>query len=705
MYTHHNATDKCVQPILLPNNQLNGLHSERGLSTGIYAGRLCNNSERSEKLARESERSRLKIKPPLSPNASKNKNSEGRKGRPNTTYRSSSVGSTSDTRNSPDIRHFLGSDTMEITNNISPRKISDNDTQPLKPTATDKQSLQSPSRDNSQFYVGSDKDQEPMINNPQAPTIVSNSIKDPLATDPHSTTMASKNDIEQLRKDEEEIAKIQKRIDEAEATSMEKLLLEMQLDTKRENLKTRKMMQSMIQQVSHVKEVNKTLSGKVTQLSTDQIKSEKSTGDLAKELTTVRKEVSILTGIVHKQSMVIQHLQDYNSTYENNKFRNDIVIQGLDPDTNDNDQHLKEMVNDFFSQTTKIRRNIALQSVVRLGNKRSPTLSVTLKNVRDKGAIFRCVKNIKGIKNSQDENYYVNDRLTFEQQEIQKRYKAIKKANSDLPATDRHNLTFKKGKLLVNEVPYEKAIVHPDMQSTVSPSNQTAIDNLYQTESETFKNGKCKFLAISQEVRCLNDVQLGYIKARQKHPGALHIVCTYHIPGPGIAHNSDFVDNKEHGAGRAIHKLMTDSNITYRAIYAIRYYGGSHLGPSRFDSYREATTSAIARSSYNSVVKRNQFLFNSQKAGLPLNTPTVQQPGSSASTCNTPIPQQEGAIAVLSPACSLTLAAFQKTNVWGSTANSWEETVSSCRERTNSFPSLSSTIKAAAYRATTRNRP
>ena len=166
------------------------------------------------------------------------------------------------------------------------------------------------------------------------------------------------------------------------------------------------------------------------------------TKDLANKLSVVKKEVSILTGIIYKQSMMIQHLQDYNSTIENNRFRNDIVIQGLEPDTNDNDQHLKEMVTDFFSQTMKIRKNIALQSVVRLGNKRPPTLSVTLKNVRDKGAIFKCVKNIKGAKNSHDENYYVNDRLTFEQQEIQKRYRAIKKANNDLPAVDRHNLTF-----------------------------------------------------------------------------------------------------------------------------------------------------------------------------------------------------------------------------------------------------------------------
>ena len=219
------------------------------------------------------------------------------------------------------------------------------------------------------------------------------------------------------------------------------------------------------------------------------------------------------------------------------------------------------------------------------------------------------MKNIIGLKNNHDENYYVNNQLTFEKQEEQRRFHMIKKENKERLDVDKATLTFKQGKLLINGERYRKKVIFPEVNEMVKPSQPEIIANLYQTKGELVGAGKCKFYGISQEVRNLEDVRNGYIKARRAHPGALHVVSAHNLPG-GRFQNRDFDDCGEPGAGRALRNLLLSNNVTHRAVFIARYYGGSKIGPARFDAYRNVAISAISHSSYNCIVKKNQFPLN-----------------------------------------------------------------------------------------------
>ena len=92
------------------------------------------------------------------------------------------------------------------------------------------------------------------------------------------------------------------------------------------------------------------------------------------------------------------------------------------------------------------------------------------------------------------------------------------------------------------------------------------------------------------------------------HSKAKHIVCAFRLPGEEFYQLQSGADNREHGAACHILNLLEMNEIYHRVIFVARYYGGECLGPARFTAYGDATTSAIVRSSYNSVTKKNQAI-------------------------------------------------------------------------------------------------
>ena len=508
-------------------------------------------------------------------------------------------------------------------------------------------------------------------------------------------------DEKQILADKEAIKNLEQRLENLKEGTMERMLLEMQLDSKRGNLKTRKAMCMLIDKsLATQKEMNRItakcedMTSEVNGVKTLQSEQATEMQSLENDLSQVRDKVSILTGIVQRQAMMIQHLQEANEDAERKRIKNNIIIQGLDVGANDTEQDIRELVTDFFSQTMKIRRNIAIKSVLWLhrADNGNTAIQVTLSNIRDKGLIFKNIGKIIGVKNNNDNNYYVNDHLTFERQEDQRRFRSIKKNNNNLQPTDCATIKFKKGELYINNEKYLKKVSFPNKSETISPDSKENIDKIYMTEGEFIQNGKYKFVAMSQEVTCINDVRCGYIKVRRAHPKALHIACAYYLPGATNHYSKDDYDCGEYGAGRTLLDVLTKTNIVHRAIYAARYYGGSKIGPSCFESYKDAAISAISHSSYNSKIKKNQFPFSGNQSRSKHGDNKRDQTGYARAASPVPYSVGNQQIERVSTPTSSPNAAFSFSDPWKNLQHqSWEDCVEDgFRERTNSFPSLPS---------------
>ena len=729
-----------------------------GTHTGIYTGRLRQNSGRNERQARERNKAQPKEKQKDRNKIPSGDTTTPRKRIPSKSTPTISPKPLSSKTNSPDIRKFINLktkavkelqfvDTMankqqkdkrddEVLHNsssqeqftgINPREPKTSLTPAEQTNFTTFNSTpgvistkqtgasnilkgDSSAGQGNEDPTGSNKDKNPVVT--------------PVSREDNTTSKEAEKMMEeekcQIAEDVKKIATLKKKVETLKDGTMERMLLEMQIDTKLENLKTRKMMCLLFRnsnEVSNEVSANKSNTSSLTEriiileetCDGDDVKSLKS------EVTQLKSELSILAGVVKKQSMKIGHLETHNETKVSQKIKHDLIIQGLETENSDTEEELRQMVTGFFKNTMKIHKNIALKSVVKLSNRKPSALQVTLTNLKDKSVIFKNVKNIIGLKNSKDESYYVNNHLTYEGQEEQKRYRKIKKMNKDVPATDLATITFSKGKMLINNEPYKKRITAPSATDIISPEEIAQIEDLYQTVGETIRNGECLFTAISQEVKNINEVRLGYIKARRLFPDALHVICIYFLPGQDSARCQDFCEDGETGAGNQLLDLMTENNLVHRALYIARYYGGKHLGPSRFQSYKEAMSSAISRSSYNSIIKKNQFPLKPKSKYPRKDTPqqqqdpkamnyTTNQPRQSPGYASAASPMPYNGIHTASPIGSPNIEDYQNTNIWGSRRGPWGDPPTGAdnmepRHRAGSFPSLQSTMQDAASRA------
>ena len=71
--------------------------------------------------------------------------------------------------------------------------------------------------------------------------------------------------------------------------------------------------------------------------------------------------------------------------------------------------------------------------------------------------------------------------------------------------------------------------------------------------------------------------------------------------------------------------MLKKAEIFNRAVFVVCYYGGTHLGPSRFQAFIEAAQSAITHDPYNGVSKENQTPW--PKAFAPHPDRTTQDSG------------------------------------------------------------------------------
>ena len=136
---------------------------------------------------------------------------------------------------------------------------------------------------------------------------------------------------------------------------------------------------------------------------------------------------------------------------------------------------------------------------------------------------------------------------------------------------------------------------------------------------------KCQFHGFSVIAGKIDNIRDAYMKLKHQFGHARHIVCAYRLPGKNFAAMSDFVDDGEHGMGQTLLKMLCDAQIFNRAVFVIRYYGGEHLGPSRYQAYLDAAQSAIIHDPYNHICKINQTPWPKEANEIPP-TPSVGNP-------------------------------------------------------------------------------
>ena len=208
-----------------------------------------------------------------------------------------------------------------------------------------------------------------------------------------------------------------------------------------------------------------------------------------------------------------------------------------------------------------------------------------LRDISDKKRIYKNVKHLKGLKAEQGTKFQIEDQLPEERKEHRQREKQIKYINKLQPDGQRADIGFKKGQLLVNQVPHERVIkvINARVLLSLEPEDYKRLETAHIGYIGSREEEDSRFKCYAAEVMNLDQVVDNYRHLKIKYGDATHVTMAYRLPGENVAELQDYFDDGDYGIGRTILNVLIDERKFYRAIYIVRYFGKKQLGPKRFE--------------------------------------------------------------------------------------------------------------------------
>ena len=224
----------------------------------------------------------------------------------------------------------------------------------------------------------------------------------------------------------------------------------------------------------------------------------------------------------------------------------------------------------------------------RLGSKVStkprPMVIRCKPSLRDR--IFNYTKNLKDLKNDQDDYFSVKPQLPeplqTERKEREERIKEVKKANAQIPdeeAEKRIKIEVKNKTLYLNGVAQKVHIKPPTVQDVfeMSSKEQQKAEEINFAISTAEEERESVFRAAAVRVKNSTEIRIAYKKVKHLFPESDNVILAYVLKD-----HTGWSDDYEHGAGKKTLQLLLNRGQTYTAVFILRKFGGIHLGPRRF---------------------------------------------------------------------------------------------------------------------------
>lgn len=313
---------------------------------------------------------------------------------------------------------------------------------------------------------------------------------------------------------------------------------------------------------------------------------------LEQELQETKGQLKLVQSIVIRQDEQIGFLRSRIVEMQQREMGGNIVISGI-PETK-NEKSLQSF-NTFIQEELELQELIPANRAFRVGAGSSRPLIVELRHPESKRKIFGNASRLKGKVNSKGKPYFIADHLPEELNENRRHVNELFAENKKKPEDKKQDMSLKRGRLMIGDQVYEKMVRAPSASEILSPSAPLieTIDQLDIIKGDDGIRGKSRFISYAVAIQDVADVNAAYLKLKMEFTQATHITCAFRLPGVKTHENQDYCDDGEWGCGRTLLKVLKKEQILNIAVFLIRFYGGSHIGPARFDIFREFAREAI----------------------------------------------------------------------------------------------------------------
>lgn len=319
----------------------------------------------------------------------------------------------------------------------------------------------------------------------------------------------------------------------------------------------------------------------------------------AKEVAHLRDLVSsyhtkmdILSDIVIRQQATIEDLKQQATDSQTRGMRNNILISGIPEIQNEN---CIRQFNKFVVEQLLIKdKMIPVEAAYRIGQGTSRTLLVILRHVADKALIFEHVGNLKG-KKINGIQCFVASQLPEPLNEKRRKINLIMAENKKRPTSKKLPLSVKTGELLYKGEKIKQRIQTPSPASLLRLQDDQleALNTIPMVQGSFEEQDESTFTAYATSVSNHQQVTDAYMRMKLTHGQATHIACAYRLEKGPEMQREDGCDDNEFGASRVLLNTLQEMQVVNVAVFMVRYYGGTKLGPKRFDYMRKVASGAV----------------------------------------------------------------------------------------------------------------
>lgn len=312
----------------------------------------------------------------------------------------------------------------------------------------------------------------------------------------------------------------------------------------------------------------------------------------------LKDKLETLSNIVIRIEEQLNETNEKLIGFQARSMRKNLIISGLEEPKNESEEQLRQAVKDFIQQKLKVTQEIPIKVCHRLnyidGAEFRPVV-IKLSNIDHKSLLLSNGPNLKGLTNSRNRFFYLNEQLPEKLSEDRRYAQHWIRENKAKPTNDQLPMKITRNALRINNVPYKKKIKAPSAAEILRLDPEEL--STTRKASTVFGDSKLvecsEFISYAAKISTIEDVRVAYRKLRIKYADATHIMSAYRLDPPNGPFNQEGTDDGEYGAGRALVTYLQDIKIVNVAVFVIRFYGGKKIGPARFDVIKSLARTAL----------------------------------------------------------------------------------------------------------------
>ena len=307
--------------------------------------------------------------------------------------------------------------------------------------------------------------------------------------------------------------------------------------------------------------------------------------DLENKLRKTEKRLSLSEGMITQLKVKVKSQEEMITDLKCRSMRDNLIFRGLVEENDETWDVTKKKAIYFMKNILKMPDfdEKLIDRAHRIGNKdangpRPMVVKFLSSSLKD--SVFKYVKNLK-------------DRPTLSIQEqfppeVQERRKRLWPMYKDAKKIPTNNVKWSTDKLIING----RVHTAKDDEQDIDPSEDDDLATpVVHTEHRNTKGNV--FVGHAAQITKESEIPqvLASLMRDRIYAGASHTMYAYRI-GRTATMKEACKDDREHGGGSTLLKLLKDANCTNTIVIVSRWLG-EHLGPDRFNIFKECGEQAL----------------------------------------------------------------------------------------------------------------